>query len=146
MYKQKRVFFFIYFLIFYIYFVFGTRFFVAANGVVCFMSVLTLIFNLLMRQQTPQRKDYYFLLFLVDLVSLIFSFLILHVQKRRYMSENRNCRSMLKCYWLRHVLSVKIDFFLNFFYVILVSYTPNCNSFRLVWFGGFDSDFRAYSF
>jgi len=65
----------------YIYFVFGTRFFVAANSVVCFMSVLTLIFSLLMRQQTPQRKDYYFLLFLVDLVSLIFLFLIFMLKK-----------------------------------------------------------------
>lgn len=53
------------------YYTSSFKFFVAANGVVCFMSVLTLIFNLLMRQQTPQRKDYYFLLFLVDLVMTV---------------------------------------------------------------------------
>jgi len=94
MYKQKRVI----FLFFYIYFVFGTRFFVAANGVVCFMSVLTLIFNLLMRQQTPQRKDYYFLLFLVDLVSFIFLFLILHAQKIIYMSETRKLQVHVKMF------------------------------------------------
>ncbi|CAJ2672393.1 unnamed protein product [Trifolium pratense] len=46
------------------------KFFVAANGVVCFLSVLRLIINLLMRKQTPQRKDYYFYIFLLDLLDV----------------------------------------------------------------------------
>ncbi|KAK2361623.1 CASP protein 1E1 [Trifolium repens] len=44
------------------------KFFVAANGVVCFLSVLRLLINLLMRKQTPPRKDFYFYIFLLDLV------------------------------------------------------------------------------
>ncbi|KAL5058792.1 hypothetical protein RYX36_030396, partial [Vicia faba] len=48
------------------------KFFVAANSVVCFLSVLLLSFNLLKRrQQTHQLKDYYFFLFLFDLVMTV---------------------------------------------------------------------------
>ncbi|XP_057440536.1 CASP-like protein 1F2 [Lotus japonicus] len=46
------------------------KFLVAANGVVCIMSVLTLmIVNYLLRQQAPQQKVYhYFFLFVHDMV------------------------------------------------------------------------------
>ncbi|KAL5077613.1 hypothetical protein RYX36_016597, partial [Vicia faba] len=48
------------------------KFFVAANSVVCFLSVSLLLFNLLRRrQQTHQLKDYYFFLFLFDLVMTV---------------------------------------------------------------------------
>ncbi|CAL5192963.1 unnamed protein product [Lathyrus oleraceus] len=48
------------------------KFFVVANSVVCFLSVLLLIFNLLRRrQQTHQLKDYCFFLFLFDLVMTV---------------------------------------------------------------------------
>ncbi|KAL5073112.1 hypothetical protein RYX36_012096 [Vicia faba] len=48
------------------------KFFVAANSVVCFLSVSLLLFNLLRRrQQTHQLKDHYFFLFLFDLVMTV---------------------------------------------------------------------------
>ncbi|KAJ1392899.1 Casparian strip membrane protein [Sesbania bispinosa] len=47
------------------------KFFVAANGVVCAMSVLTLIINLVLGQQVSHRKDYYFFLFMHDMVMTV---------------------------------------------------------------------------
>ncbi|KAK7311320.1 hypothetical protein RJT34_09377 [Clitoria ternatea] len=47
------------------------KFFVAANGVVCAMSLLTLIINLVLRKQASERKHYYFFLFLHDMVMTV---------------------------------------------------------------------------
>ncbi|XP_027352904.1 CASP-like protein 1F2 [Abrus precatorius] len=47
------------------------KFFVAANGVVTALSLLTLIVKLLMRQQASRRKDYYFVLITHDIVMTV---------------------------------------------------------------------------
>ncbi|XP_061352403.1 CASP-like protein 1F2 [Gastrolobium bilobum] len=47
------------------------KFFVAANAVVCALSVVTLIMNFLLGKQASQRKEYYLFLFIHDILMTV---------------------------------------------------------------------------